>query len=60
MFAATDIINSNSKIISLGNDSSVVEKAYGVTLNDNTALLENIVSRKKQMIPAIVEVYESI
>ena len=55
MFAATDIINSNSKIISLGNDSSVVEKAYGVTLNDNTALLENIVSRKKQMLPGILE-----
>lgn len=55
MFAATDIINSNSKIISLGNDSGVVEKAYGVTLDDNTALLENIVSRKKQMLPGILE-----
>ena len=55
MFAATDIINSNSKIISLGNDSSVVEKAYGVTLNDNTALLENVVSRKKQMLPGILD-----
>ena len=55
MFAATDIINSNSKIISLGNDSAVVEKAYGVTLNDNTALLENVVSRKKQMLPGILD-----
>ena len=55
MFAATDIINSNSKIITLGNDSKVVEKAYGVTLSDNTALLENVVSRKKQMLPKILE-----
>ena len=55
MFAATDIINSNSKIISLGNDSAVVEKAYGVTLDNNTALLENVVSRKKQMLPGILE-----
>lgn len=54
MFAATDIINSNSKIISLGNDSAVVEKAYGVTLDNNTALLENVVSRKKQMLPGIL------
>ena len=54
MFAATDIINSNSKIITLGNDSSVVEKAYGVVLEDNTALLENVVSRKKQMLPGIL------
>ena len=49
------IKNSNSKIISLGNDSNIVEKAYGVTLNDNTAMLENVVSRKKQMLPKILE-----
>ena len=55
VFAATDILNSNSKIISLGNDSGIVEKAYGVTLEDNTALLENVVSRKKQMLPKILE-----
>lgn len=55
VFAATDILNSNSKIISLGHDSGVVEKAYGVTLNDNTAMLENVVSRKKQMLPKILE-----
>ena len=55
MFAETDIINSNSKVITLGNDSKVVEKAYGVTLEDNTAMLENVVSRKKQMLPKILE-----
>lgn len=55
VFAATDILNSNSKIISLGRDSGIVEKAYGVTLDDNTAMLENVVSRKKQMLPKILE-----
>lgn len=55
VFAATDILNSNSKIISLGHDSGIVEKAYGVTLDDNTAMLENVVSRKKQMLPRILE-----
>ena len=54
VFAATDILNSNSKIISLGHDSNIVEKAYGVTLSDNTAMLENVVSRKKQMLPNIL------
>ena len=54
VFAATDILNSNSKIISLGNDSNIVEKAYGVTLDDHTAMLENVVSRKKQMLPNIL------
>lgn len=55
VFAATDILNSNSKIITLGNDADIVEKAYGVTLDDHTAMLENVVSRKKQMLPKILE-----
>lgn len=48
VFAATDIINSNSKIISLGNDAPVVEKAFGVSVDNNTAMLENVVSRKNK------------
>ena len=55
VFAATDIINSNSKIISLGNDVPVVEKAYGVSIDNHTAMLENVVSRKKQMLPPILD-----
>ena len=54
VFAATDIINSNSKIISLGNDAPVVEKAFGVPVDNNTAMLENVVSRKKQILPNIL------
>ena len=54
VFAATDIINSNSKIISLGNDAPVVEKAFGIPVDNNTAMLENVVSRKKQMLPPIL------
>lgn len=55
VFAATDIINSNSKIISLGTDAPVVEKAFGVPVENNTAMLENVVSRKKQMLPPILD-----
>ena len=54
VFAATDIINSNSRIISLGNDAPVVEKAFGVPVDNHTAMLENVVSRKKQMLPPIL------
>ena len=32
-----------------------VEKAYGVKLEDNTALLEGVVSRKKQVVPIMTE-----
>ncbi|MCF0226271.1 MAG: manganese-dependent inorganic pyrophosphatase, partial [Methanobrevibacter sp.] len=39
----------------LGDSADLVEKAYGVTLDDNTALLEGVVSRKKQVVPIMTE-----
>ena len=54
MFAATDILNANSKIIAIGNKANAVEKAFGVNLENNTAMLNNVVSRKKQMLPNIL------
>lgn len=55
VFVATDILNANSKVIALGNKANIVEKAFDVTLNNNTAVLENVVSRKKQVLPKILE-----
>ncbi|OED30368.1 manganese-dependent inorganic pyrophosphatase [Methanosphaera sp. WGK6] len=55
MLLITDIINSNSQVLVLGKSASLVEKAYGVTLEDNTALLEGVVSRKKQVVPIMTE-----
>lgn len=55
MLLITDIINSNSQVIALGNDAKLVEKAYGVKLEDNTVLLEGVVSRKKQVVPIMTE-----
>ena len=51
----TDIINSDSQVLVLGNSASIVEKAYGVKLEDNTALLKGVVSRKKQVVPVMTE-----
>ncbi len=53
MFAITDIMNCNSKAIVLGDCSADVEKAYNVTLDNNVAFLEGVVSRKKQIIPVL-------
>lgn len=53
VLAITDILNSNSEIISLGSKSKVVEKAFGKTLENNRAFLEGVVSRKKQLLPMI-------
>lgn len=53
VFAITDILNSNSEIIALGKRTDAVEKAFEKTLVDNRAFLEGVVSRKKQLLPAI-------
>ena len=53
VFAITDILNSNSEIIALGEKSNVIEPAFGKTLENNRAFLEGVVSRKKQLLPNI-------
>lgn len=53
VFLITDIINSNSQAIVLG-DISVFEKAFNKNLEDNMAFLEGVVSRKKQVAPVIL------
>ena len=55
VLAITDIVNSNSQIIALGNRTDMVEKAFNVKLEDNTAFLPGVVSRKKQMVPVLQE-----
>ncbi|WP_407392583.1 manganese-dependent inorganic pyrophosphatase [Methanobrevibacter sp.] len=55
MLLITDIVNSNSQVIVLGKESSLVEKAYDVELDDNTVLLVGVVSRKKQVVPIMTK-----
>lgn len=55
MLLITDIVNSNSQVIALGKSAELVEKAYDVKLEDNTILLEGVVSRKKQVVPIMTE-----
>ena len=55
MLLITDIVNSNSQVIALGKNADLVEKAYGVKLEDNMVLLEGVVSRKKQVVPIMTE-----
>ncbi len=58
LFVVTDILNSNSIGLSLGKDASAVEQAYNVSLENHRAVLEGIVSRKKQIVPILTEVFE--
>ena len=53
VLAITDILNSNSEIIALGDRTDAVEKAFDVKLENNRAFLPGVVSRKKQLLPNI-------
>ena len=53
VLAITDILNSNSQIIALGTKTDAVEEGFNVKLENNTAFLEGVVSRKKQLLPFI-------
>ena len=51
VFVITDILNSNSEIIALGNRTDIIEKT--AKLENNRTLLKGVVSRKKQLLPII-------
>ena len=55
MLAITDIINSNSEAIVIGERTDIIEKGYNVKIENNLAFLPGVVSRKKQIIPVIKE-----
>ena len=49
----TDVMNSNSQAIALGNRTDLVEKAFRTTLENNSTFLPGVVSRKKQIVPPL-------
>lgn len=53
IFAITDILNSNSELIVLGDRKDIVEKTY--KLENNRAFAEGVVSRKKQLLPLVTD-----
>ena len=55
VFVITDILESNSQAIVLGESTEIFEKGFGKKLEDNTAFLPGVVSRKKQILPVLQE-----
>ncbi|MER0123968.1 manganese-dependent inorganic pyrophosphatase [Streptococcus sp. ZJ93] len=51
----TDIVNSNSEILAIGQNMDKVEAAFNFTLENNHAFLPGAVSRKKQVVPQLTE-----
>ena len=55
LFVITDIVNTNSKIIAMGNLKGLVEKAFNQKLDaDDSMFLEGVMSRKKQIAPPLL------
>jgi len=57
LFVITDILNNDSVAVALGSRANAVETAYGVTLENNRALLKGVVSRKLQIVPVLTETF---
>ncbi len=51
VFVITDIVNSNSEAIVLGDRTDAVSKTYEI--KDNIAFMPGVVSRKKQILPLV-------
>ncbi|QHA92431.1 manganese-dependent inorganic pyrophosphatase [Bacillus sp. N1-1] len=59
LLVVTDILTNNSTALALGKQAGQVEKAFNVTLIENLAVLEGVVSRKKQIVPVLTETFTS-
>ncbi len=59
LFAATDIMNEGSELFFAG-DAAVIEKAFGTQPESSESVyVKGLMSRKKQIVPAIETVYKS-
>ena len=57
LFVITDILNNDSVAVALGPRAAAVEAAFGVTLENNRALLIGVVSRKLQIVPVLTDTF---
>ena len=60
LFVVTDILTNDSVGIALGKMSNAVEKAFNVDLDNHTATLKGVVSRKKQIVPVLTDTIKSL
>ncbi|WP_163580058.1 manganese-dependent inorganic pyrophosphatase [Gracilibacillus saliphilus] len=51
VFVITDILNNDSVVLAVGEAEEKVAEAFSVTLENKTATLKGVVSRKKQVVP---------
>ncbi len=57
MLLLTDIMKEGSELLVVSDDTSLVEKAYDVTLTNNRVWIDGILSRKKQVVPPLQDTF---
>lgn len=60
LLVITDILNNDSVGLAVGAKTEAVEKAFNVTLDNKTAELKGVVSRKKQVVPVLTESFNNL
>lgn len=54
-FVVTDILNNDSVAVPVGKVADQTAPAFGATLENNRVVLKGVVSRKKQIVPALTD-----
>jgi manganese-dependent inorganic pyrophosphatase len=56
----TDIIKEGTELLAVTDNPVVIEKAYGKTLEGKSVWLEDVMSRKKQVVPPFEKAFASL
>ena len=59
MFVITNILTNDSISLISGDADVIIEKAFGVKIENKEAILKGVVSRKKQIIPPITKAIQN-
>lgn len=53
MLMETEIVDEGTKLLFVGDAAKILEDAFGIPVQENSVFLEGVMSRKKQVVPAI-------
>ena len=57
LFLLTDIMKEGSELLAVGDNLGLIGKAFNVEIADNKAWLDGVMSRKKQVVPPLEQIF---
>ena len=60
LFMLTDIAHESTELLFVGNHTEIIARAFDGAMNENSIELHGVVSRKKQVIPPLVNSYDKM